>query len=146
MKKRTLFCFLLLIALLTAVLTGCTSAEETAHAETLTKRMLNALIADDYATAYGLLQDVCTEADFQEFYNQAAPMFDNVTEYTLEEVGTHVNFSLKDSYYQKSYRLIIGEEVAAELKVSFFKSNGGMRAFHISIPAPQTSTDPTAAM
>lgn len=146
MKKHPFLCLFLLAVLLCTVLTGCTSAEDSAHAEAQTKAVIDALIADDYATVYALLQGVTTEEEFKAFYEQAVALFQNVTDYELTEVGTRVHFSLQNSYYQKTYHLMIENQVAAEINTSFFKKDGSMRGFFINIPQSESTTDVAAAM
>ena len=141
MKTRKLLCLLLLAALLSTLLLGCTTAEETAHAETQTKVMIDALIAKDYATAYGLLANVITEAEFEQFYTQATALFAGVTAYELQTIGSYVNFSLKNSYYEKTYQLMIDGVVFAEIKSTFFKASGEMCGFRVTLPEQSTTDD-----
>ena len=143
MKTRKLLCLLLLAALLSTLLLGCTSAEETAHAQTQTKVMIDALIAKDYATAYGLISGVVTEAEFQQFYSQATALLEGVTTYELQTIGSYVNFSLKNSHYEKTYQLMIDDVAVAEIKSAFYKASGEMCGFWITLPEQSTSDDLT---
>ncbi len=86
--KKNLFKFLVCVFALVLLLSSCAGDmfdDDEIRGYTVT--MLDAIIADDYDTAYETISDACTEQEFAAFYNQARAAFEGVKNYELICIG-----------------------------------------------------------
>ncbi len=86
--KKNLFKFLVCAFALVLLLSSCSGEMfEDDEIRGYTVTMLDAIIADDYDTAYETISDACREQEFAAFYNQARAAFEGVKTYELTRIG-----------------------------------------------------------
>ena len=130
-KIRILTTILCIVAVLLS-LSGCAKEDEAANArlEAQTRGMIDALLADDAATAYGFVRTAIGEADFPPVYAQMREMLAGVTDYTL----TRLEHNATDASYALSFLLaaeVAGEEVTYAITAQEAVGGTGLNAFHL---------------
>jgi hypothetical protein len=130
-KIRILTTILCILSVLLA-LSGCAKQNEEANArlEEQTRGMIDALLADDSAKAYGFVRTAIGEADFPPVYEQMRGMLAGVTDYTLERLSHNET----DTSYALSFLLtaeVAGEEVTYAITAQEAVGGIGLNAFHL---------------
>jgi len=93
--RAKLLCVMLLAALLFS-LAGCDGAVPTnAEHKALCTQFVDALLTDDFDTAYALIQNAVDEEEFSDVFEQMVDYVDGVKTYELKQIGWHV--SIKNS-------------------------------------------------
>lgn len=93
-RATRIFAIFLLCALL---FSGCTSMVQKFENPELrqdTEAMLSALTGDDFAGAYSLVRDLCTEAEFAPAYDQMRPLVAGAESYTLTLLSVSSNTNI----------------------------------------------------
>ena len=85
-------CIIILTVLI--LCSGCTAALqelENAEVRQMTEYMLDALIANDFQTAYSLVNKICTEDDFKPAFTQTQELLGNADTYELKLLSIYTN-------------------------------------------------------
>ncbi len=61
-----------------------------------TETMLDALIADDFQTAYSLVNKICTEEDFKPAFTQMQELVGNADTYELKLLSIYTNYTISN--------------------------------------------------
>ncbi len=107
MRKFRTFAALFLVLMLTFLCMGCTpdvEAFENMDARLHTESMLDALIADDFQSAYSLVSHLCSESEFTEVYQQMHELVDGAGKYGLKLLYIQANTSIVNSEETKTVR------------------------------------------
>lgn len=99
MKKNLVKSLCITIFTVLILCSGCTAVlEELENTEVRqsTERMLDALITDDYQTAYSLVNNVCTEEDFKSTYTQMRDFLGNTDAYDLKLLSVYTNSAFQN--------------------------------------------------
>lgn len=130
--KKKLLTFAVLVIALVLVLSSCSAemyddGDIRAHAET----MLDAILADDFDTAYAVISDACTEPEFKSFYNQIRAELQGVTNYELECISYYTSYNVSNGkQFERTdveYRFNTGEReyVIAVVTATGYKNLAG---------------------
>lgn len=138
MMKNTKILFRLAAILMAIVLllslAACNPAdlaEENAEVREMTEEMLDAIIAGDRDTAYALLKNATTEAEFDAFFTQIQPYFKDMETYTLTMIGVEINTTNGVTRYTAVYRLE-ASGAAYDVTVGTSSDMEGLYGFHVS--------------
>ena len=85
-------CVIMLTVLI--VCSGCTAALqelENAEVRQISEKMLDALIANDFQTAYSMVNKICTEEDFKPAFAQMQELIGNADTYELSLLSIYTN-------------------------------------------------------
>lgn len=152
-KYRSLFCILLVLSLL--LLAGCGAKDEWEAAEKVagklsdkiedpqlradTEKLLDAIIADDYDTAWDAIYEGVNEADFQQMYASLQPNLAEMEQYTL--VASNINKTVKNGVSSTNvrYMMTAGEEKFL-VDVARIEGYEGLTSFHLNEYQPVTIT------
>ena len=86
--KRKLLVLLLALASILILLSSCSGEMfDDDEIRAYTEEMIDALIAGDSDAAYSVVADACTKNDFNAFYKQIRPTFENIDDYSLELIS-----------------------------------------------------------
>lgn len=136
--KNTKILFRFIAILMTVVLllsfAACNPselAEENAEVREMTEDMIDAIIANDRDTAYALMKNATTEAEFDVFFNGIHPYFKDVESYTLTMIGVKINVVNGVTRYTAVYRMTAGE-VQYDITVGTSSDMEGLYGFHIT--------------
>lgn len=97
--------------------TGCSKLLDVMEDEELrgyTETMLDAIVENDYAAGYALVDDVCTAADFSSMFTAVREMFGNSDTYEIEPLSIYRNRSINNGetvdMIQASYMVTVSSE------------------------------------
>ena len=94
MRKNLVKSVCAIILTVLILCSGCTSVLqdlENAEVRQSTERMLDALIANDFQTAYSLVNKICTEEDFKPVFTQMQELLGNADTYELKLLSIYTN-------------------------------------------------------
>ncbi len=120
-RATRIFAIVLLCALL---FSGCASMVQKFENPELrqdTEAMLSALTGDDFAGAYSLVRDLCTEAEFAPAYDQMRPLVAGAESYTLTLLSVSSNTNITN-----------GDKVSTVQAVYNMESNMGRIIISVS--------------
>ena len=144
MKRMGRAMMLLLAVVLLLACTGCSQllgAMEDEELRGYTETMLDAVFQNDYATAYALVDDVCTEADFRALFTALRELFGDADTSGLELLQIYRNRSLSNGESVDSVRASYGMTVSEEryvIDVARHSSCESLAAFYVT---PYEKTD-----
>ena len=152
-KYRSLFCILLVLSLL--LLAGCGAKDEWEAAEKVagklsdkiedpqlradTEKLLDAIIADDYDTAWDAIYEGVNKADFQQMYTSLQPHLTGMEQYTLVASNIHKTVKNGVSTTNVRYMMTAGEEKFL-VDVARIEGYEGLTSFHLNEYQPVTIT------
>ena len=105
MRKIRLIAALVLILTLVTLCTGCTpnlDTFESMDSRLQTEAMLDALITDDFQSAYTLVSHICSESEFADAYQQMHQLVDGAGQYGLKLLYIQANTSIVNSEKTKT--------------------------------------------
>ena len=134
MRKTLVKSVSVIILMVLILCSGCTAVLqelENAEVRQSTEKMLDALIADDFQTAYMLVNNICTEEDFKPTFTQMQQLLGNVDTYELKLLSIYTNSSVTNgqrlssvsSVYEmttKSSRVIVSIRMDDQVGLSSF--------------------------
>ena len=97
MRKNLVKSVCVIILTVLILCSGCTAALqelENAEVRQSTEGMLDALIANDFQTAYSLVNKICAEEDFKPAFTQMQELLGNVDTYELKLLSIYTNGTL----------------------------------------------------
>ena len=148
---------LLLAMLMLLVLAGCGAKDEWEAAAKMadklgnlaedtqlradTEKLLNALIADDYQSAWGAICQEMDEAEFRNVYGEIQPLLNGVTQYEL--IPSNINKAVRNgvAFVSVRYMMTAGQR-RVFVDVSRTEGYQGLTAFRLTdyIPVVTTGT------
>lgn len=135
--KKSIKLILLVVSLL-ILLASCAGIDEILDDDEIrgyTEAMLDALISNDYNTAYGLVADTCTEQQFKAFYNQARAALQGAQDYKLTCIGYNNTTTVKNGKQIKrvdaEYKFVSGD-LEYVVTVSTLTGYKKLAGFHIT--------------
>ena len=143
MRKNLVKSVCVIILTVLILCSGCTAVLqelENAEVRQSTEGMLDALIANDFQTAYSLVNKICTEEDFKPAFTQMQELLGNVDTYELKLLSIYTNGTITNgqksssvsSVYEmttKSGRVIVSIRMDDQV---------GLNSFHLT---PYEKTD-----
>ena len=97
MRKNLVKSVCVIILTVLILCSGCAAvlqALENAEVRQSTEGMLDALIANDFQTAYSLVNKICAEEDFKPAFTQMQELLGNVDTYELKLLSIYTNSTL----------------------------------------------------
>ena len=97
MRKNLVKSVCVIILTVLILCSGCTAVLqelENAEVRQSTEGMLDALIANDFQTAYSLVNKICAEEDFKPAFTQMQELLGNVDTYELKLLSIYTNGTL----------------------------------------------------
>ena len=92
-KKSRGILFLCVILILSLVFGACSVQEDSEESKALCQAMLDYLIADDYESAYQMVETVATEEEFERVWTTMRAVLKDSSTYELQQTGWHQNWS-----------------------------------------------------
>lgn len=142
MKKRRI---VMICAMLLAVLvlcSGCVDVQafEDSQVRQTLETMLDALIADDSATAYAMVKNICSEHEFIPIFQQMQNLIGKADAYQLELLSIHVNSSILNDTPSQTTRSVYRMTVAGRQLIADITTEVqlGIVGFYLT---PYESTD-----
>lgn len=143
MKKNRIMALCVILLLLISLCVGCTKPIGRFEDEELrqyTETILDAIIAEDFQTAYEPFRQICLEDDFFEVFSQMRSLIGYANAYELKLLSINTNVSWDDGQQISSkdaiYQMTAGKKI---IIVSIgTDSQRGLRGFTL---APYQSTD-----
>ena len=89
-KTILLICLILSLALMFG---GCTITEDSAESRALCDAMVAHIIQNDYTAAYGMVQSVASEEEFQPLWNQMRTVLKDSSSYELQQKNWYKNWN-----------------------------------------------------
>lgn len=137
MKTTKRIVVLLLVLAMVLLCGGCAALmekAENAEIRSLTEAMLDALIADDFEGAYGLVKDVCSEQEFASAYKGLRGLLGSSGSYELKLMGISSKSTLNDgektSTVSATYLVECGN--GKFLVDVVMKKEGGLLTFYLT--------------
>ena len=99
MKKKNRIAFVALVLALLVLCSGCGGLlrkMENSQLRSSTEAMLDALIAEDFGTAYGLVSNICSQEEFQTVFVQLRQMLEGAQTYELQLLQVYTGASIND--------------------------------------------------
>lgn len=157
--RRTLAWLLLTVLLL--VTTGCGAQDEWEAAQKAagllgdvvedpqlrenTQKMLDALITDDFASAYSLVSEVASETEFRSVYAQLQPALADLGEYEL--VASYINKNVNNGVSTTGVRyMLTAGEKRLFVEVTRVEGYDGLTSFYINEYDPVITTGTLGSM
>lgn len=103
MKKILVKSVCVIILAVLMLCSGCNAVlqeVENTEARQCSEEMLDALIANDFETAYSLVNKICTEEDFKPAFTQMQELLGNTDTYKLKLLSIYTNYTITNG--QKS--------------------------------------------
>lgn len=91
MRRITVIILAVLCIAMLISLTSCGEDMKIGNNTELGERFLNSLINDDYDTAYSLMENSVTEADFGSYWTTVQTITEGAKSYELEQIGWNIN-------------------------------------------------------
>lgn len=148
LKKIAVVCLAVLMAL---ACVGCSSVATLFEDKDLranTETVLDAVIEDDFDTAYAVVADVCTEENFETVFSQMKVALADVKTYELTALSASQNSTVSGGKTVKtaaaSYKMTTNADTYI-VDVQMTSEYQGLSAFYIS-PYEETNTESTGAI
>ena len=151
--RRTVLCLLLVLLLLLA--TGCGAQDEwdaalkmadklegvveDAQLRADAEQLLDALIADDYASAWDAICQEMDAAEFKKVYEEIQPLLSGVTQYELTPSNINKGTNNGVAYVSVRYMMTAGER-RVFVDVSRTEGYEGLTAFRLTDYVPVVTT------
>ena len=132
--RRVVCSALCLLLLLVASLTfsGCEAIQkENEEHKQLCTRFMDALIADDYDTAYELIKATVSEDDFETLFEQMTDYINGVKNYELKQIGW--NYSTKNgvTMHQSTFEMTADNGKVYTIQVITTETIEGIAGIHL---------------
>ena len=92
-KKSRVILFLCAVLILSFVFGGCSVKEDSEESKALCEAMLHHLIADDYESAYKMVEAVATEEEFERVWTTMREVLKDSSTYELQQKSWYQNWS-----------------------------------------------------
>lgn len=137
MKKQNLMAVCAIILTMALLCGGCAAglqSMENTEVRQSTEAMLDALIADDFQTAYSLVSRLCTEEEFKPIFAQMQELFRSADTYELSLLSIHTNSTIsggqKSSSVSSVYELTTkSEKLIVSVRID---DQTGMNSFYLT--------------
>ncbi len=105
MKKSNIMAVCAIVLAVLVLCSGCAADIldlENAEVRQSTEAMLDALIANDFQTAYSLVSNICTEVDFKPTFTQMQALLGNEAVYELKLLSIYTNSAISNGQKRSS--------------------------------------------
>ncbi len=116
MKKRISMLFTILLLAVAILCCGCADVLEKLEDERSRQEaqtMVDAILSDDFTTAYSLVSGVCSEGEFRDVFAQLKGFLGEVDSYELKLLSVYTNSALSNGKTRKNvsseYEMTAGE-------------------------------------
>ncbi len=124
MKKLRIIAVCIIVLSVIFICSGCAiDMQDFENAETrqLSEAMLNALIANDFQTAYSLVKNICSESDFAVIFEQMQEIIGNTDAYELKLLSIHTSSTITNKgnskRVQSVYEMTGGSHIIVNVAV-----------------------------
>ena len=143
MKKNNKIAFVALVLAFLVLCSGCAGGlqkMENSQLRSSTEAMLDALIAEDFQSAYGLVSNICSQEDFQSIFAQMRQMLGDTESYALQLLhvyaGTNITNGQKINTASSVYQITTPNSlIIADIRMD---DRMGLTAFYLT---PYEKTD-----
>lgn len=137
MRKKSIISVCVIILTVLMLCSGCTAVLEdleNAEVRQSTEAMLDALIANDFQTAYSLVSNICTEEDFKPIFTQMQALFENEAGYELKLLSIYTNSAISNDQKRSSVSSVYemttkGEKLIVSIRID---DQVGVSGFHLT--------------
>lgn len=121
-----------LIAILTLSILSCATSADYSAVKSDTEAFIDAIIADDFDSAYQLVSNYISEQELRDAYGAIKGYISGVTEYELKQTGWYTNFDLGGATTIKVSYKMTANDGEYEVVVVAQKGQSGIGAFNIN--------------
>lgn len=120
------------IAILTLSMLSCAGPADYSAVKSDTEAFIDALIADDFDSAYQLVSNYISEQELKDAYGAIRGYISGVTEYELKQTGWYTNSNLGGATTLKVTYKMSANDGEYEVVVVAQKGQSGIGAFNIN--------------
>ncbi len=133
MKRRArILAALVVLVIVAAFLVSCNLSKRGEQAKSLCRQMTDAILADDFDTAYGLISNTCSSEEFREEYDGFCSLLDGIESYELKQMSFHSEIKSGVSCYSATYSIVTENKVDLEIEVAITEGHDGLTRYHVS--------------